>query len=101
MLDYHEGVSRHHEDVPPPRKTKARSSSVREADSTGEEPEPMKIFQELLQAFIDATNSQQPLVKEERKVEKNATKLKALNQKAWIAWKVYYKVYKHSKGKGK
>ena len=77
-----EGLSRQHEDLPPPGTAKARSSFVREADSTGEEPEPMKIFQEFLQASIDATNSQQQLVEEERKVEKSATKLKALNQKA-------------------
>ena len=96
-----EDVSIHHEDLPPPRTTKARSSSVREADVTGDEPEPMKIFQEFLQASIDATTSQQQLVQEERKVEKSATKLKALNQKAWIAWKAYYKVYKHNKGKEK
>ena len=50
-----EGVSRHHEDLPPPRTTKARSSSVREADVTGDEPEPMKILQDFLQAFIVAT----------------------------------------------
>ena len=94
-----EGLSRQHEDLPPPRTTKTRSSFIPEGGNTGEEPEPMKIFQEFLQASIDATTSQQQLVKEERKVEKTAKKLAALNQKAWIAWKAYYKVYKQSKGK--
>ena len=93
-----EGLSRQHEDLPPPRMTKTQSSLLPEAERTGEEPEPMKIFQDFLQASIDATTSQQQLVKEERKVERTAKKLTALNQKAWIVWKAYYKVYKQSKG---
>ena len=94
-----EGLSRQHEDLPRPRMTKTRLGLLPEAERTGEEPDPMKIFQEFLQASIDATTSQQQLVKEERKVEKTAKKLAALNQKAWIAWKAYYKGYKQSNGK--
>ena len=55
------------------------------------EPEPMKIFQEFLQASIDATTSQKQLVQEERKVRKNAKQLAATNQKAYIAkirWRI-------------
>ena len=59
----------------------------------------MKIFQDFLHASIEATKGQQQLVKEERKVEKTAKKLTALNQKAWIASKAYYKIYRKSKGK--
>ena len=67
-----EGLSRQHEDLPRPRMTKTRLGLLPEAERTGEEPDPMKIFQEFLQASIDATTSQQQLVKEERKVEKTA-----------------------------
>ena len=96
-----EGVSRLYQDLPDPKSTKARSSSVHEARGSSDEPEPMKMFQTFLQASIDATTSHQQLVKEERKVEKTAKKLSTLNQKSWIAYKAYYKVYKHSKGKDK
>ena len=94
-----EGLPRQHENLPPPRTTKTRSSLLPEAERTDEEPDPMKIFQDFLQASIEATKGQQQLVKEERKVEKTAKKLTALNQKAWIASKAYYKIYRKSKGK--
>ena len=65
------------------------------------EPDLMKMLKDFLQASIVATTSQQQLVKEVRKMEKNGEKMAVMNQKAYIAWKAYCKVYRQNKGKDK
>ena len=100
-----EGLSRPHQSLPTPNTTKVRSSFVPGSSSEGlaanAELEPMKIFQEFLQASIDATNGQKELVKEERKVEKKFKKLNEMNQKVYIDWKARCKNYRQRKGKDK
>ena len=100
-----EGLSRPHQSLPTPNTTKVRSSFVLGSSSEGlatnAELEPIKIFQEFLQASIDATNGQKELVKEERKVEKEFKKLNEMNQKVYIDWKARCKNYRQRKGKDK
>ena len=98
-----EGLSRSHPSLPAPNMTKARSSFVpvssSEVMAANAELEPMKIFLEFLEASINATNGQKELVKDERKVEKEIKKWKAMNQQVYIDYMTRYKNYRQSKGK--